>query len=155
MNREILLITERLKDAYEGDPWYGRNIRDILSEIDEDLAFQKPSGQHSILELVWHMINWREFVISRFRNDLQLSHFEKNDWRALDHNDRSLWKKGLDRLQELQGELVILFQQQQDSILLEKIHERDYDFRKLLSGIVEHDIYHLGQIAYIKKLLQH
>ena len=57
MNPEILQIAEQMKDAYEGDPWFGRNAKTLLSEISEEMAMQKPSGQHSILELVWHMVN--------------------------------------------------------------------------------------------------
>jgi hypothetical protein len=32
------------------------------------------------------------------------------------------------------------------------VDERKYNFRKLLHGLIQHDIYHLGQIAYIKKI---
>ena len=52
MNREILFIVEQLKDAYEGDPWFGRNLKALLSEVDEQTAFVKLKGQHSILELL-------------------------------------------------------------------------------------------------------
>lgn len=69
MNREILLIAEQLKEAYEGEPWFGRSLKEILSEIDEGVAFEKPNGQHSILELLWHMITWKEFVIDRLRDN--------------------------------------------------------------------------------------
>jgi hypothetical protein len=50
--------------------------------------------------------------------------------------------------------LIEIIQQQKDDILSQQVRDRNYDFRKLLYGIKEHDIYHLGQIAYIKKLLQ-
>ena len=156
MNREMLLIAEQLKDSHEGDPWYGRSVKAILDEIDESIAFEKPNGQHSILELLWHMITWKEFTISRLRNnnDQSLTFFEKIDWRELDHSDKSLWKQGLKKFAQLHNELADLIQQQKDELLSQPVEERNYDFRKLLHGIIEHDIYHLGQIAYIKKLLQ-
>jgi len=155
MNHEILQFAERMKDAWEGDPWYGRNIRTLLSEADETIAFQKPSGQHSILELVWHMCTWKEFVISRIRkNDkYPLKYFETADWRELDHNNKALWKEGLSKLEQLQNELVDLVQQQKDELLDEIVAERKYTFRKLFNGIIEHDVYHAGQIAYVKKLI--
>jgi uncharacterized damage-inducible protein DinB len=154
MNREILLIAEKIKDTHQGDPWFGRNVQSILSEINEDMAFRKISGQHSILELLWHMITWKEFTVSRLReDDKNMTYFESIDWRELDHSNRSLWQQGLERFNEIHNELVTLVQQQKDEILSRTINERTYDFRKLLYGIIEHDIYHLGQIAYIKKLL--
>ena len=156
MNREILLIAEGIKDAYEGQPWFGRSVKEILSEIDESIVFEKPNGQHSILELIWHMITWKEFTINRIRNDNTTSvhYFEENDWRELDHSDKSLWQHGLQRLAKVQNELVEVVQQQKDDLLAQRVNERNYNFRKLIDGIKEHDIYHVGQIAYIKKMLE-
>jgi uncharacterized damage-inducible protein DinB len=155
MNTEILFLQEQLKDTFEGDPWFGRNVKALLAESDETIAFEKPNQQHSILDLVWHMITWREFTISRLRHDEKdLRYFETNDWRALDPTDKSLLKKGLQRLEETQNELVELMQQQNDAVLTQRVQGRDYDFRKLLHGIIQHDIYHSGQIAYLVKLLR-
>lgn len=156
MNNEILFIAEQMKDAFEGDPWFGRNAKALLNEVDEVTAFEKPNGQHSIVELVWHMINWREFAISRFKKHAahDLHYFEANDWRVLDHSDKSLWQQGLQRLQHTQDELLQTVKEQTDELLNQNVEERKYSFRKLLQGILQHDIYHLGQIAYIKKLLE-
>lgn len=156
MKREILLIAEQIKDAYEGEPWFGRSTRDILNEIDAGVVYQKPNGQHSILELLWHMINWKAFVIDRLRNEegKSLHSFEENDWRQIDVSDKSLWQQGLQQFSKLHNELIEIIQQQNDELLSEKVSERNYDFRKLLYGIIQHDIYHLGQIVYIKKMLQ-
>jgi uncharacterized damage-inducible protein DinB len=156
MNKEIRYIAEQIKDAYEGDPWFGRNAKALLGEINEATAFERPNHQHSILELLWHMITWREFVISRFKKeeDKDLHYFEVMDWRALDHNDKSLWQQGLQRLQQTQDTLPEILENQTDELLDQMVEERNYNYRKLLNGIIQHDIYHLGQIAYIKKLLQ-
>ena len=155
MNPEILQIAEQIKDAYEGDPWFGRNAKTLLSEISEEMAFQKPSGQHSILELVWHMVNWKEFVISRLVDEKRddLAQFEENDWRELNHSDIDLWSQGLERFNKAYKQLLELVMKQNDALLSRPVHRRNYTFRKLLYGSVQHDIYHLGQIAYVKKLL--
>ncbi|MFN2457626.1 MAG: DinB family protein [Chitinophagaceae bacterium] len=151
MRVEIDNLMEQLQDAYEGDPWFGRAVVKILSEINVQAAFQKPNGQHSIVELVWHMTTWREFIIDRLRHSpqMQLEYFEKNDWRQLDHNDITLWPQALERLQETQNELIELLKHIDDSILDNQVGDRSYNFRKLLYGILQHDIYHLGQIAYL------
>ena len=156
MKREILLIAEQIKDAYEGTPWFGRNTRELLDEISADIVFEKPYDQHSIAELLWHMINWKEFVISRLRKDAEPSvhYFEENDWRTLDRSDKNLWHQGLQQFSKLHNELVETVQQQQDELLSERVSGREYDFRKLLYGTTQHDIYHLGQIVYIKKMLE-
>jgi hypothetical protein len=156
MNREILLIAEGIKDAYEGEPWFGKSLKELLNGIDERIVFEKPNGQHSIVELLWHMITWKEFTISRLRKDAtkSIQYFEEYDWRQLDHSDETLWQQGLQTISKIHNELVEVVQQQKDDILSQRVLERNYDFRKLLNGIKEHDIYHSAQIAYIKKLLQ-
>ena len=155
-NKEIGYIISQLKDAYQGDPWFGRAAIKLLGEVNEKTAYQKPAGQHSILELLWHMITWREFTIDRLQHSpqMQLTYFEEMDWRELDHNDMTLWKQGLERLQETQNQLVALLQKRNDEILDQQVSERSYDFRKLLYGFIQHDIYHIGQIAYIQKLMK-
>ena len=156
MNREILLIAEQLKDAYEGNPWFGRSVKELLSEVTEADCFVKLNNQHSVLELLWHMITWREFTIEclREKDSADTKKFEDLDWRELDHSDKHLRQKGLQKLQETQTELISVLQQQSDDLLTHQVANREYGYRKLLNGIVQHDIYHLGQIAYINKQLK-
>lgn len=155
MEKELNLYIEQLQDAYEGDPWFGRNIKSILNEVNEKTAFIKLNNQHSILELVWHMATWREFILyclqpSPNRN---LKYFEDLDWRELDHSNHSLWSEGFKRLDDLQAKLLHQLANHDDSILEQTVKEKAYNFRKLIAGVIQHDIYHLGQIAYINKAL--
>ena len=155
MKAEINYVVEQLTDAYTGDPWFGRAAKVLLNEVDEHTAFEKLNHQHSILELVWHMVNWREFTIHCLtrRGDIQLGQFEKMDWRELDHTDHSLWQAGLKKLDETQDNLLRVLLQQDDAILGQNVPGRNYNYRKLIHGIIQHDIYHLGQIAFITKLV--
>jgi uncharacterized damage-inducible protein DinB len=152
-NKEIKNIIEELKETYEGDPWFGRNAKAILAMADERKIFEKKGGEHSILELLWHMITWREFVVDRLQHSqkMQLEYFEKNDWRELDHQDKTLWPQGIERLEETQVQILSLLKERSDDLLDEPVRERTYNYRKLLQGIIQHDIYHLGQIAYAAK----
>lgn len=156
MRKEIAILQDQLIDAYQGDPWFGRSATMLLTEVDEQTAFEKMRDQHNILELVWHMINWREFAIHCLTHsgEIQLEHFEKMDWRELDHTNHSLWQAGLKKLDETQENLIQILLQQDDAILDKNVPGRNYNYRKLVNGIIQHDIYHLGQIAYINKLLK-
>jgi len=156
MNTEMLQIAEQLKEAYGGSPWFGKNAKTLLNEAEAVDVFETPNGQHSILELLYHMITWREFTLSRLRQDGEknAAYFESRDWQELDASDKSLWHAGLKKLGAVQNELADVLQQQEDRLLIETVPERNYHFRNLLYGIVQHDIYHLGQIAYITKLLK-
>ena len=154
MTNELKMYAAQLNENFTGEPWFGRNIQVILKEINEDIASQKPNGQHSILELLYHMINWRLFTINRLeKSSATVKSFEENDWQVLDHQDKSLWQKGIDQLNDTQQRLLNLINTMKDEDLQSPVHERDYENRTLINGIIQHDIYHLGQIAYIKKML--
>ncbi len=79
MNKEILFIAEQLKDAYQGEPWFGRSMKELLNEVNKETAFKKIASQHSILELLWHTITWREFTLSNLEKikTKSLQYFEK------------------------------------------------------------------------------
>jgi len=50
-------------------------------------------------------------------------------------------------------ELMATLEMADDSLLDEKVDYRDYNFRTLLDGLLTHNIYHVGQIAVVHKLL--
>jgi uncharacterized damage-inducible protein DinB len=157
MNKEIQHIISLLKATYEGDPWHGRSVKSLLSEADAEMGLKKPSkNSHTIAELVYHMVTWRDFAISRLRPEegKDTAYFEKIDWRKLDLKNTATWQQGLALLEESQQRLVTLLEEYNDSILPEPVDERKYNFRTLLYGVVNHDIYHAGQIAYAWKLLK-
>jgi len=156
MNTQMLQLAEQLKDAYEGEPWFGKNALTLIGDTTPEMALKQPGGQHSILELVWHMANWRAFTTNRLRKDSStpVTEFEQNDWRHLDHTDASLWQQGVELYKQSHNELVEVLQQQTDDLLDQNVFDRNYTYRTLLNGIVQHDVYHLGQIAYIQKLLR-
>jgi uncharacterized damage-inducible protein DinB len=156
MRQEIDYLIDQLKDVYEGEPWFGRNAKQLIGEIDEDKAFVKPNNQHSLLELVWHMTTWREFTINCIEPTpgLDLTHFEELDWRQLEHDNKARLQEGLQKFHVTQQQLISVLERQDNALLEQKVKERNYTFRKLLNGIIQHDIYHLGQIAYINKLLK-
>ncbi|HEY1022127.1 MAG TPA: DinB family protein [Flavisolibacter sp.] len=150
------LLVEQLKDTWEGDPWFGRKGKVLLAEVEESMAFIKLNGQHSILELVWHMANWKAFAVNRLQANApeDLHYFETQDWQELDHKNKALWKQGLQKLEEAQATLLAVLQQLDDAALEQNVRERDYNNRKLINGVIQHDIYHLGQIAYIAKQIR-
>src|SRR6478672_5163067 len=61
--KEIQLIASQLREVYDGGPWFGKSFITLTGEIPESVVFLKTAGSHSILELLWHMITWREFTV--------------------------------------------------------------------------------------------
>lgn len=155
MNKELQSIIRNLENTLDGTPWYGRPVYAILREIDPGIAYQKPSADsHSLAELLYHMLTWAEFTLKRLERDhsQDLAAFEKLDWRPIDpafHN----WDEGLAALIATHQQIIALLHTKDEFFLSETVDYRQYNFRFLLNGLIQHNIYHLGQIAYAVKLL--
>jgi uncharacterized damage-inducible protein DinB len=155
MNKEIQAIISGLQNILEGQPWYGKSAYHLLEEIDEANIYIKPNhNSHSLADLLYHMLTWAEFTQNRIEKEPipDIAAFEVSDWRLIYpavHN----WQKGLAALKASHHKIIDLLQTKDDSFLEEKCDYRKYDFRYLLNGLIQHNIYHLGQVAYVNKLL--
>jgi hypothetical protein len=78
---------------------------------------------------------------------------EANDWRNIDPKIHT-WKKGIEQLKATHNKIIeLLKQKEDDNFLGDIVPLRKYNFRFLLNGLIQHNIYHLGQVAYLKKML--
>lgn len=156
MNKETQYIIKTFESTLSGQPWFGRAVYEILGEVDESKAGTKPNGtEHSMLELIWHMNTWAEFVLGSLENRTadEMKAIEANDWRTLDPKTHT-WKKGIEKLKATHNNIIGLLQQKtDDSFLSEIVPTREFNYRFTLNGLIQHNIYHLGQVAYIKKML--
>jgi len=155
MNKEIQSIIRNFENTLDGEPWYGRPVYPMLREVESSICYKKLTpDSHSLIELLYHMLTWAEFTLKRIENDdsNDLASFEKIDWREIDPKIHD-WDEGLAAYIATHQEIIALLGTKNDSFLNEIVDYRQYNFRYLLNGLIQHNIYHLGQIAYLKKLL--
>ncbi len=156
MKAELSVIIKSLEDVLDGEPWYGQPVYRLLRSIDAGYASVKPNeASHSLVDLIYHMLTWTEFTLKRVQKDKinDLAAFEKLDWREIDPMIHG-WEEGLSAFIATNQELIELLKTKDDAFLSEKVDYREYDFKYLLNGLIQHHIYHAGQIAYLKKLLE-
>ncbi len=155
MNKEILYIIKNLETVLDGQPWYGRSVYSILEEVNTDKVYQKPNGNgHSLIELLYHTLTWAGFVLEAVKEKKEkgVDYFENRDWIEINPSTHT-WQDGLAKLKETHRELVLLLQTKEDDFLKEMVEGRKYNKHFMLNGLIQHNIYHLGQIAYISKYL--
>ena len=106
------------------------------------------SSGHTNLVLLRHMINWRLFTISRLEEDANehTNYFDNNNWRIILNATKENWLDAMNDLAVSQKRLLHLLSMASDGILDNDVPGRRYDYRYLLYGIIQHDIYHIGQI---------
>jgi hypothetical protein len=108
------------------------------------------------LNLLWHMNTWAEFTLAnlegkkRRRTGCLLRKKIGEISNRLEHS----WKNGVNELKSIHSRIIeSLSKKEDDSFLSDMVPTRQYNFRFMLNGLVQHNIYHLGQIAYIKKMV--
>jgi uncharacterized damage-inducible protein DinB len=145
---EIDRIVRMLEKTFEKQPWYGPSMNEVLSKIDAQIVNNHQCRAHSIIELVLHMTSWRTFATKRMEGD---NNFEVSD--DLNFPKPGSWDDAIKGLRTSQTALLDAMKNFPESRLGEivpsKVHK--YTYYTLLHGIIQHDIYHLGQIAILRK----
>ena len=152
---EVLRIIDLLNDTYESEQaWHGSSVVEILRGVSPKMANRRLSpSTHTIAELVFHITTWRIFAARKLQGDsmFDIKTKEKN-WKTFSIVDELEWETLQMELSLSQEELVSeLEKRTKDDFLDQIVPGRDYSYYTLLHGLINHDLFHAGQIALIKK----
>ena len=147
--------TEQIANAYRAatikDAWYGPSLAELLAQASPDLATTRPlPGAHSISELLQHLLLWNE----RVRNTCDAHPLPpwqaEKEWAEppIPWSDLiASWNQSRDQLEQRLRAFPV-------EGLGKQVPGRSYAYEKLLEGIVQHTIWHAGQIAMISSMLR-
>ena len=77
----------------------------------------------------------------------------EGDWPAVSDDSSAAWIAAQDRLFQNAERLAQAMERFDEAKLQDTVPGRQYDFYYLFHGIVQHSLYHGGQIAMLKKAL--
>jgi uncharacterized damage-inducible protein DinB len=155
-------LADQLERAHAGDPWHGSSRASILADVTSDEARTRPApAVHSIWELVLHMTAWTREVTRRLQGH-HAAEPEMGDWPAPPAApDERAWRAALANLERAHVTLRDLVRAMDESRLAARIgDERNaplgtgVTFAQTINGLVQHDAYHCGQVALVKKLVR-
>ena len=152
-NPETSRIIEMLQNTYSRSGWHGASVMEILNKIDAIQAFQSSSHIHRICELVQHITAWRVFAIKKFEGDANFDVSQHENWKNFENQDDYAWKEILGDLEESQKKLLDVMSRFSDENLNEKVPGKAYSYYTLAHGVIQHDLYHLGEIALLSREL--
>ncbi len=155
MRRETDKLIQELNSVLDGQPWFGRPVYALLEEIHPAVVFKKPNEDaHSLIDLMYHMITWAEFCLHRLQGSegYDKTWEEVNDWRMIDPLEHT-WARALSEFRQLHEAIITELNKRDDAFLDTAVQGRDYTMGFMVNGLIQHTIYHLGQIAYVKKWL--
>lgn len=151
---QILYYSNRFQEIYNGSPWYGETIDAKLNDVSDGNAFLQPiNGVHSVGEIVSHMIYWRKALIARLEGGTFNTSMESEDnWKNVEELKASGWKKLKSAFDKSQLAITTLLEKQSDDFLKTE-YSQGTSMESLIQGIIDHDVYHLGQIGLVKKMI--
>ena len=151
-NQEVKKIIALLEKSFDGSAWHGPSLMSILNDVSYEKAFEQNHNIHSIAELVAHSTTWKKFAIERVKGHNTFDITEQLNWSSFPKKDAATWSEVLEELKSTQDELTTVLETISDLKLTDIVEDKAYNFYTLLHGVIQHDIYHGGQIALLKKL---
>lgn len=147
-------INSQLKRAYQGEAWHGPSLRELLDGVTAEQAAAKPvPNAHSIWELVNHIIAWEQTVKQRLEGDAVSSVPDEVNFPPVNDASEEAWQQALQKLEASNRSLREAIKKIDDAKLEEKAAGQEYSVYFMLHGVIQHDLYHAGQIALLKKMI--
>ena len=151
MTSDVHRIGSQLKRSYESGAWHGPSVLEAIEGVGWEQAFQTPVlGFHSICELILHIAAWAEVGARALNGDVYGSLPEEADWPDVGKPSEASWKRALMKCNVAQRKLRDLLKQYPDDQLHQTLPGKEYSMYFLLQGILQHNVYHAGQIAVLK-----
>jgi uncharacterized damage-inducible protein DinB len=147
-------VAEALERSVSGPMWHGPALSDLLDGVTAEQAAARPvPGAHSIWELVLHATAWAEIARERLVGSAKADPTPAEDWPTVTDASADAWREAIERLKEAHRELAADAARMDDSTLIGRVPGKDHSVLVMMHGIVEHDAYHGGQIAILKRAL--
>lgn len=152
-------LIEELHRAFDGDPWHGPSVTEVIRGLSARQAQARPGGEaHSIAEIVAHMTVWVSEVTRRVSGHPAGDPIE-GDWplpRAIDEAGWAAMHLQLANAMAKLTEAVAGFPESRWDDMVGDARVASLGtgvtYAQTVSGVVQHLAYHGGQIAILRKL---
>ena len=148
---EIIRIAEQLRRAHDGEAWHGPSVREALQKVSAARAAARPIPEaHSIWEITLHITSWDD-AVRRWLAGQNFPSSDIDDWPAVRDTSEAAWAEAIARLKAGQRALRAVVAAFDKSNLMSVPPGRTTTPYELMLGIIQHAIYHAGQIALLRK----
>jgi uncharacterized damage-inducible protein DinB len=151
---ESFRLADQIRRAFEGNAWHGDSILELLTGVSAKTAAAKPiKDAHSIWELLLHIAAWDD-AVRRRTGGTAVTMTDEENFPAVKDVSEAAWRQAIESVKQTHNELIKAVAAFPDSRLQEQVPgktENYYNFYYMFSGIVQHELYHAGQIALLKK----
>ncbi len=150
--KEAERIADQLRRSFDGEAWHGPAVLELLQGVTAAQAAARPlPGAHSIWELTLHIGVWEDVPRRRLLGERKDDVPPAEDWPPVTDTSGTAWQKTLDTLKQGHRKLLEVVSSLSDDRLAETVPGMGYSVYGMLHGVVQHNLYHAGQIALLKK----
>jgi uncharacterized damage-inducible protein DinB len=149
--RQTETLLDQLNRAFGGKAWHGPALRNLLDGVTEPQAKEHPiPGAHSILELVVHVGTWMDVVAHRLGGKV-VDSTTIPDWSDVTQKS---WTAAVQELERAESRLCDAVARLSSDDLEKNVPGKKYGMQMEILGALQHNVYHAGQIALLKKALR-
>jgi len=146
---EIARILDQLDRAYTAQAWHGPAVQEVLAGVSAESARRRPlRAAHTIVEIVLHMAAWKDIVRRRLEGE-KFDVTPEMDWPNPE-GGAAAWEGALANLERAHARLRDSLARY-DPAKLDESPAGGSSAYVLMHGIIQHDLYHAGQIALLRK----
>ena len=147
-------IVKQFRDVYFGGNWTAVNLKDTVLGLSWREATTKVASLNTIVALVYHMNYYVDLVLKVLKGQ-PLDGHDKFSFNHPPIQSQEDWDNLLDKVWADANEFANLVEQLPEEKLWQNLAAEKYgNYFRNITGIIEHNHYHLGQIVLIKKLIQ-
>jgi uncharacterized damage-inducible protein DinB len=146
-------ILDLMDRAYRAKAWHGPAMLEVLDGVTAGLAAKRVKrGVHSIWELVEHVASWNEIVAERLVGGAPKVTPAYN-FPPVTRTTPAAWQATQRRLARSQAKLRRAVARFPIAKLGRRRPKVDSTWSVLIHGVIQHQLYHAGQIALLRRAL--
>jgi len=140
-----------LRASLKGPAWHGPSLLEILQDVSAEEAQTRPiPSAHTIAELVAHIAAWNRAAERGLDSQIVTLQGEA-DWPEIGE-----WSAAVAELEAAVTSLASRAEATTEDELKQKVRSADSEYSRyvLFHGVTQHNLYHAGQLAVLKKALR-
>jgi uncharacterized damage-inducible protein DinB len=150
-SREIEHLAEEHRRALRGEAWHGPSVLEALEGVSLEVAARRPpSGAHSIWEIVRHIETWDRVVLRRIQG-APFQPSDEEDWPPVRDLDEASWERDVAAMVATHEDLNRAIRSLTPDALDVPTDPGRPGLFHMVHGAIQHEIYHAGQIAILRK----
>lgn len=137
------ILLEQLRSTHNKKEWFVDGDTAMAGLTPEQASWRDGKGNHSVGQLVYHMVFWNRRSLARLKGEAQPK-FSGNNEETFDSFDAKKWNETVAQFDQVMTELEKLVENADETQLK--------SWASTIEHIGAHNAYHIGEMVYVRRL---